>query len=162
MSRGGVRAAVAVFLVGLLFVWLIRPIGNPCPDVDKLPSGSTGSSAPSFAPPLTRSCTYSTPDGTQARRRYVPAIDLVALLLLAGVVGGAIGLAGPGGREPRPERAARQPRATRAEPPQAPADEQPPAPAGEQPQRERDAARRERERAERERARQEREAGRRG
>ncbi|MBW3609339.1 MAG: hypothetical protein KY463_13525, partial [Actinobacteria bacterium] len=102
------RAGVAVFLIGLLFIWLVRPIGNPCPDVDKLPSGSDGSSAPSFVPPLTRTCTYSTPDGTQARRRYVPLIDLVALLFAAGVVGAAIGLAGPGRREPRPQRAAKR------------------------------------------------------
>ena len=95
------RAGVAILLVGLLFVWLIRPIGNPCPDVDKLPSGSDGSSSPSFVPPLTRTCTYTTPDGTQARRRYVPVVDVAALLLLAGVVGGAIGLAGPGGRRER-------------------------------------------------------------
>jgi hypothetical protein len=105
MSMGGMRAGVAILLIGLLFVWLIRPVGNPCPDVDKLPSGSHGASAPSFAPPLTRTCTYSTPDGTQARRRYVPLVDLLALLVVASVAGGAIGLAGPGRRAPGPRRA---------------------------------------------------------
>lgn len=104
MSRTGIRAGVAIFVIGLLFVWLVRPIGNACPDVDKLPSGSDGSSAPSLAPPLTRNCTYTTPDGTQARKRYVPLLDLVALLFLAGVVGGAVGLAGPAGREGRAQR----------------------------------------------------------
>lgn len=110
MSAGGIRAGIAIFVIGLLFIWLIRPIGNPCPDVDKLPSGSDGSSAPSFAPPLTRTCTYTTPDGTQARRRYVPVPDLAALLLVAGIVGAAIGLAGPGrgaGRAAERERAPR-------------------------------------------------------
>ena len=94
MNAGAIRAGVAVFVIGLLFIWLIRPIGNACPDVDKLPSGSEGSSAPSFAPPLTRVCTYSTPDGTQARRRYVPVLDVVALLFVASLVGGAVRLAG--------------------------------------------------------------------
>jgi hypothetical protein len=95
MSAGAVRAAVAVLLLGLLVVWLIRPIGNPCPDLDKLPAGSASSSAPSFMPPLTRTCTYSTPEGTRARKRYVPVVDLLVLALIAGVVGGAIGLVGP-------------------------------------------------------------------
>ena len=105
MTREGFRAGVAIFVIGLLFAWLVRPIGNACPDVDKLPSGSKGSSAPSFAPPLTRNCTYTTPDGTQARKRYVPLLDLVALLLGAGVVGAAVGMAGPAGREGRARRA---------------------------------------------------------
>lgn len=104
---GGMRAGVAVFVIGLLFIWLIRPIGNACSDLDKLPSGSRGSSAPSFAPPPTRMCTYTTPEGTKARKRYVPVLDLVALLLVAGIVGGAIGLAGPQGRK----RATKPPRA---------------------------------------------------
>jgi hypothetical protein len=98
MSAGAIRAGVAIFVIGLLFVWLIRPIGNPCPDVAKLPGGSKGSSAPSFAPPLTRTCTYSTPDGTQARKRYVPVLDVLGLAVVAGIVGGVIGLAGPGRR----------------------------------------------------------------
>lgn len=109
MSRGGIRAGVAILLIGLLFVWLVRPIGNPCPDVGKLPGGSQASSATSFAPPLTRTCTYSTPDGTQARRRYVPVVDLLALLVVAGLAGGAIGLAGPGRHAPGPRRADVQP-----------------------------------------------------
>jgi len=98
MSAGAIRAGVAIFVIGLLCVWLIRPIGDPCPDVAKLPSGSEGSSAPSFTPPLTRTCTYSTPDGTQARKRYVPVLDALALAVVAGIAGGAIGLAGPGRR----------------------------------------------------------------
>jgi hypothetical protein len=114
MSGPPIRAGVAIFAIGLLFVWLIRPIGNPCPDVDKLPAGSSGSSAPSFAPPLTRTCTYATPDGTRARKRYVPAVDVAVVLLVAGLVGGAISLAGPGRREPRDERErARQAREAR-------------------------------------------------
>jgi len=98
MSAGAVRSAGATLLLGVLVVWLIAPIGNACPDVDRLPAGSTGSSAPSFAPPLTRTCTYSTPEGTKARKRYLPVVDLLVLALIAGVVGGAIGLAGPGRR----------------------------------------------------------------
>lgn len=105
MSPGAVRAGVAIFAIGLLFVWLLRPIGDACPDVDKLPSGSSGESAPSFAPPLTRTCTYSTPEGAQARTRYVPVLDLVVVALVAGVGGAAIGLAGPGRRRPLPPRA---------------------------------------------------------
>lgn len=100
MSRGALRAAAAVFVLGMLVVWLIRPIGNPCPDVGKLPSGSTSSSSPSFSPPLTRMCTYTTPDATRARRRYVPVLDALVLALIAGLVGGAIGLLGPGRRAP--------------------------------------------------------------
>jgi len=110
MSAGGLRSAGAIFLIGVLVVWLIRPIGNPCPDVDKLPTGSTGSSAPSFGPPLTRMCTYSTPDGTKARKRYVPVVDVLLLAVLAGAVGGAIGLLGPGRRRARPPRRAGPPR----------------------------------------------------
>lgn len=107
MNVPAFRAAAAVFVVGLLVVWLIRPVGNPCPDVDKLPAGSEGSSAPSFAPPLTRTCTYTTPEGTQARRRYVPVLDLVALLFVAGLAGGVIAVAGPGRGGSRPVHAAR-------------------------------------------------------
>ena len=107
MSRGALRAAVAVFVLGLLVVWLIAPIGNPCPDVDRLPTGSRGSSAPSLLPPLTRTCTYTTPEGTQARKRYVPVIDGLLVAIVAGIVGGAIGLAGP---EARARRGQAQPR----------------------------------------------------
>jgi hypothetical protein len=39
-------------------------------------------------------------DGKPARRRYVPVIDLVALLLMADLAGAATGLAGPGRRAP--------------------------------------------------------------
>jgi hypothetical protein len=117
MSRGALRAAAAVFLLGMLVVWLIRPIGNPCPDVDKLPSGSTSASSPSFAPPLTRTCTYTTPDATKARRRYVPVVDLLVLALIAGLVGGAIELLGPARRAPQ------SPRPWRAEPPPSAHDE---------------------------------------
>lgn len=162
MSGAGIRAGAAVFVIGLLFVWLVRPIGNPCPDVDRLPSGSDGSSAPSFSPPLTRTCTYSTPEGTQARRRYVPVLDLVALLVVAGVVGGAIGVAGPGRSEGRAERE----RAPGREQPERRAT--PTAGRDERSRGERDAARRERDivererdALERERARREREARRR-
>jgi hypothetical protein len=101
MSREGLRAAVAIFAIGLLFVWLIRPIGNACPDVGKLPSGSKGASSPSFAPPLTRTCTYTTPDATKARKRYVPVLDVLALLVAAGLIGAAISAAGPGARARR-------------------------------------------------------------
>lgn len=158
MSAPAFRAAAAVFVVGLLFVWLVRPLGNPCPDVDKLPGGSEGSSAPSFAPPLTRICTYTTPEGTQARKRYVPVLDLVALLFVAGLLGAAIGMAGPG----RPEGGAEREHAPRRD--RAPRPEQPePSPIArvvgdERSGRERDAAQRERDALERERARQEREA----
>jgi hypothetical protein len=101
VSRGALRAAGAVFLLGLLVIWLIAPIGNPCPDVDQLPSGSRATSAPSFAPPLTRTCTYTTPEGTQARKRYVPVVDVLVLAVLAGLVGAAIGIAGPEARARR-------------------------------------------------------------
>jgi hypothetical protein len=164
MSGGGIRAGLAIFLIGLLLVWLIRPIGNPCPDVDKLPDGSTGSSAPSLAPPLTRICTYSTPDGTRARKRYLPLIDLVALLFVA-AVGGAIGRAARGRRESGPPRVHRPQGTQRSGGAPAP----PPEAAAEQARRERDVARPERDAAqperdadERDRARQERQARRRG
>lgn len=156
MNAGALRAAAAVFVVGLLFVWLIRPIGNACPDVDKLPSGSTASSTPAFAPPLTRTCTYSTLDGTKARKRYVPVLDLVVLLVAAAVVGGGIALArpGPGGsRQARASAPERLPEPSAQDPP-AP----PPPPLGE----EQTEIEIERQAAERERARQERQARRRG
>jgi hypothetical protein len=110
MSAGVLRSAGAILLIGVLVVWLIRPIGSACPDLDKLPTGSTGSSAPSFAPPLTRMCTYSTPEGTQARKRYVPVVDVLLLAVLAGAAGGAIGLLGPGRRRASPPRRAGPPR----------------------------------------------------
>lgn len=149
---GAVRAGLAIFVVGLLLVWLIRPIGSACSDLDKLPSGSQGSSAPSFAPPLTRTCTYTTPEGTKARTRYVPVLDVLALLLVSGLVGGAIAVAGPGGRErapkpPRRPRAERTLRSARREPPP---EAWPPSADEEQARRERDAAERERARRERE------------
>lgn len=132
-----VRAGVAIFVVGLLFIWLIRPIGNACPDLDKLPSGSEASSAPSLAPPLTRTCTYTTPEGTKARRRYVPVLDVIALLLVAGLVSGATARARPRARERAPQ-APKRPSVAEVE-----------------------EARRERDAAERARARQERDARRR-
>lgn len=114
MTQGALRAALAVFLLGVLGVWLIKPIGDPCPDVGRLPAGSQGSSSPSFAPPLTRTCTYTTADGTQARQRYVPVVDWLILAVVAGVVGAGVGLAGPGTpageRAPTPPRAGRAPR----------------------------------------------------
>ncbi len=116
---GAVRAALAVFAVGVLGVWLVTPIGDACPDVGRLPAGSQSSSSPSFAPPLTRTCTYTTTGGTQARQRYVPVVDWLILAVVAGVVGVGVGLAGPG--TPRPERAPgpeRAPRAPRAERPE--------------------------------------------
>jgi hypothetical protein len=116
MNAGAFRAAGAIFLLGVLVVWLIRPIGNACPDVDKLPAGSTGSSAPSLTPPLTRTCTYSTPDGTKARQRYVPVVDVLVLAVIAGVVGGAIGLFGAGRRGKRQTLRAGQRRAVRERP----------------------------------------------
>lgn len=153
---GGVRAAGALFVVGLLLIWLIRPIGNACGDFDKLPSGSTASSAPSFTPPVTRTCTYTTPDGTKASKRYMPMLDVLGLLLVAGVVGGAIGLLGAGGREraPKAPRPATPPQPEWSEQPERPHRAEPPSAAEKQVRGERDAA-------ERERARQEREARRR-
>ncbi|HEX4364263.1 MAG TPA: hypothetical protein VHZ75_06890 [Solirubrobacteraceae bacterium] len=98
MNAGAIRAGVAVFLLGVVVVWLIAPIRNACPDVGLLPPGSTSSSAPSFSPPLTRMCTYTTPDGTKARKRYVPIVDWLILAVIAGVVGAGIGLLGPAAR----------------------------------------------------------------
>ena len=115
MSRGAGRAALVVFALGVLGVWLVKPIGDACPDVGRLPAGSQSSSSPSFAPPLTRTCTYTTTDGTEARRRYVPVVDWLIVAVVAGVVGVGVGLAEP--RTPRPERApklARAPREPRA------------------------------------------------
>lgn len=122
MNRGAIRAALAVFALGALGVWLVKPIGDACPDVGRLPAGSQSSSSPSFAPPLTRTCTYTTADGTEARQRYVPVVDWLIVAVVAGVVGTGVGLSGPGTR--RPERApepAREPRAPRAAKPARPA-----------------------------------------
>ncbi|MEA2156575.1 MAG: hypothetical protein QOE11_2715 [Solirubrobacteraceae bacterium] len=80
------RIAATVFVLGVLAVWLVAPIGNACPDVGRLPSGSRSSSSPSLSPPLTRRCTYTTPEGTQAHARYVPWLDWIVLALLAAVV----------------------------------------------------------------------------
>jgi hypothetical protein len=108
MNAGAMRAAAAVFLLGVLVVWLVTPIRSACPDVSLLPAGSTGSSSPSLSPPLTRNCTYTTPDGTQAHKRYVPIVDWLILAVIAGVVGAGIGLLGPGApsdyERPRPPR----------------------------------------------------------
>ena len=99
------RITATVFVLGALAMWLVVPVGNPCPDLGKLPPGSTSSSSPSFSPPLTRMCTYTTADGTQARSRYVPWVWWLALALVAVAAGAPAGFAGP--REPRPERARR-------------------------------------------------------
>jgi hypothetical protein len=111
--KGPLRVAAVVFVLGFLVVWLIRPIGNPCPDRGVLPKGSSKSSSPSFAPPGTRTCTYTTPEGTKARFHYVPWLDWIVLAVLAGLAVAA------GGRlaardAPREPRAARQPPRGRA------------------------------------------------
>jgi hypothetical protein len=182
-AQGPLRLAAAILLVGVLGVWLVKPIGNPCPDLGRLPQGSTASSSPSFSPPLTRTCTYDAAGGIQARASYVPWLDWIVIALIAGLAGLAANLAAPGGRRSRPPReepVARAPRpaasASRPAPaprpqreraardaPRAPAGERD-APAGERdaPTGERDAAERERDAptgrdaAERERARRER------
>ncbi|HUR85332.1 MAG TPA: hypothetical protein VMY78_08300 [Solirubrobacteraceae bacterium] len=106
------RIGATVFVLGALAVWLVVPIGDPCPDAGKLPPGSTHSSAPSFSPPLTRRCTYTTPDGIKARSRYVPVLDLLLVAVVAGIAtGGAAVLGGTG--EPRAPRAPRTPRTPR-------------------------------------------------
>jgi hypothetical protein len=149
MSQNAVRAALAVFLLGVIGVWLVRPIGDACADLGKLPAGSTGSSSPSFAPPLTRTCTYRTADGTEATKRYVPVVDWLVLAVVAGVVGAGVGLAGPGKprpeREPKPERAPKPKRApaARRAPPAQPAPPPPP-PTAEERATERERERRER------------------
>ena len=126
--QGPLRAAAAVFVVGFLVVWLVKPIGNPCPDLERLPQGSTASSSPSFSPPGSRTCTYTAAGGTQATSKYVPWLDWIVLLLLAAVVAGAVRALSPAGRvagEGRPRegtvRAERPPRVEspkRAESPQ--------------------------------------------
>ena len=159
-----VRAGLAVFALGVLGVWLVKPVGDACPDIGRLPAGSQSSSSPSFAPPLTRTCTYTTADGTKARQRYVPVVDWLIVAVVAGVVGAGVGLAGPDSprpertakrrpaprlqrapREPRPGRAKRAPRA--AAPPRS--SEPAPAPVVGEPDPEDRAVARERERQER-------------
>ena len=97
MKVSATRVALVAFLLGALGVWLIRPIGDPCPDLGKLPAGSASTSAPSFAPPLTRTCTYTTAGGIDAHQRYVPVIDWIVLAVLAGVVGLGVALLGGSG-----------------------------------------------------------------
>lgn len=139
------RIAATVFVLGALAMWLVVPVGNPCPDLGKLPPGSTSSSSPSFSPPLTRMCTYRTADGTQAQARYVPWVWWLLLALVAGAVGAVASL---GGR--RAPRAPRAPRPERAERPERPDRE--PRPAAGRDEAERERARRERaERARRDR-----------
>jgi len=97
MNAGATRVALVVFVIGALGVWLIKPIGDPCPDLGKLPAGSRSSSGPSFTPPLMRTCTYTTAGGIEARQRYVPIVDWIVLGVLAGVVGLGIALLGGSG-----------------------------------------------------------------
>lgn len=109
MSAAAARAALLIFALGVLVVWLARPIGDACPDVGKLPAGSSASSKPSLTPPLTRTCTYTTPDGTNARKRYVPLLDWLVLGVVAGIAGVAITRLGPQRRQP-PAQRPRRPR----------------------------------------------------
>ncbi|MEA2233856.1 MAG: hypothetical protein QOD83_3672 [Solirubrobacteraceae bacterium] len=103
--KGQLRVAAVVFVFGFLVIWLIQPIGNPCPDRGALPKGSSKSSSPSFAPPGTRTCTYTTPEGTKARFHYVPWLDWFVLAVLAGLAAAAVRLAASGrARSARSER----------------------------------------------------------
>jgi len=116
--QGPLRAAVAIFLAGALVVWLVKPIGEPCPDLERLPAGSTARSSPSLTPPGTRTCTYTAAGGTEARSSYVPWLDWIVLVLLAALVAGGIRVVSPAGRA-APRRSARvrpaAPREGRAE-----------------------------------------------
>ena len=110
MRVSATRVALVVFLMGALGVWLVKPIGDACPDLGKLPAGSRSSSAPSFAPPFTRTCTYATAGGIEAHQRYVPVVDWIVLAVLAGVVGLGVALLGVSGSrsaDGEPEGAAR-------------------------------------------------------
>jgi hypothetical protein len=149
--QGPLRAAGAVFVLGFLVVWLIKPIGNPCPDLGRLPQGSTASSSPSFGPPGTRTCTYQAAGGIEATARYVPWLDWALLLLLAGIAAAGVALASPATAEeraPRPERPEREPRAAREKraprEPRAPRAPRTPPAGGERDAAERERARRER------------------
>jgi len=135
-----------VFLLGFLVVWLIKPIGNPCPDLGRLPQGSSASSSPSFGPPGTRTCTYTAAGGTEATSKYVPWLDWILLSLLAGIVAAGISLASPAMRTQRPEPAEREPREPREPPhePREPRAERTPPATGERDAAERERARRER------------------
>ncbi len=147
--QGPLRAAVAVFLVGFLFVWLVKPLSNPCPDLASLPQGSTASSSPSLAPPGSRTCTYTATAGIKATAKYVPWLDWIVLLLIAAAVAGVVRMLSPAGRSAGRQRATRPERLARpssaARPPRGAA--------GGQPSRgsagERDAGERERARQER-------------
>ena len=147
--QGPLRLAAAIVVVGVLFVWLIKPIGNPCPDLGRLPQGSSARSSPSFSPPGTRTCEYTAAGGIKATSKYIPWIDWILILLVAAVAAGGARMLAPAGRRggaeraPRPEREPRAPQAVR--PPKAPR-----APKSERAMPgERDAAARERARAER-------------
>ena len=123
--RGPLRLAAVVLLVGVLAVWLVKPIGNPCPDLARLPQGATAKSSPSFSPPLTRTCTYTAAAGVQVRTRYVPWLDWIVIVLLAAVAGGVARTLRPVGRptaSPRTprERLPTEPRAARERLPKEP------------------------------------------
>jgi len=123
-AQGPVRLAVAILLAGVLAVWLVKPIGDPCAQLERLPQGSTAKSSPSFSPPLTRTCTYTVVGGVQARSRYVPWLDWIVVILLAGLAGAAASVLSPGARRARqgaPARAARPPATARRERVQRPA-----------------------------------------
>ena len=140
--QGPLRAAVAVFVLGFLVVWLIKPIGNPCPDLERLPQGSSAASSPSFAPPGTRTCTYTAAGGTKATSKYVPWLDWIVLLLLAAVAGGAVAALSPAAGAPREPKEPKQPRAPKA--PRAARSQADEAPSGERDPAERERARQER------------------
>jgi hypothetical protein len=116
--QGPLRAGVALFLVGFLAIWLVKPIGNPCPDLGSLPQGSTASSSPSFSPPGSRTCTYTAAAGIKATKKYMPWLDWIVLLLLAAAAAGAVRVLSPAGKRAREERAGRPAgeRGPRAEP----------------------------------------------